>query len=157
VKRKGHHSGMQRRTSGLTHSPCTTQVSQPSSSVALLMVAVIVCAIGAATQGWDQTGSNGASEFTISIYSSLTRTSRPIIFNFLSYAVRFSPVYLLASFCPRHACSFDRNLIPRRSFLSSRIRHRQSRRNPRRQPRRMDRRIRQCRPIHLFCTLVSDP
>jgi 1,2-phenylacetyl-CoA epoxidase PaaB subunit len=38
-------------------------------------LSVIVCAIGAATQGWDQTGSNGASEF--STRNELTRqTSR---------------------------------------------------------------------------------
>jgi hypothetical protein len=35
--------------------------SQPK----LMYFSVIVCAIGAATQGWDQTGSNGASELTV--------------------------------------------------------------------------------------------
>ena len=28
-----------------------------------LYLTIFLCALGAATQGWDQTGSNGASEF----------------------------------------------------------------------------------------------
>lgn len=32
-----------------------------------LYITIIVCSIGAAVQGWDQTGSNGASKFTLEI------------------------------------------------------------------------------------------
>jgi hypothetical protein len=34
------------------------------SHPATLYLTIFLCALGAATQGWDQTGSNGASEFS---------------------------------------------------------------------------------------------
>lgn len=54
-------SSMNRLTSGPTLLRCTLPVRSVTASERWGLMVVLVCAIGAACQGWDQTGSNGAS------------------------------------------------------------------------------------------------